>query len=52
MLYYSGGLCFGLMPFSYVYWGGAVRFSYSLVAFGFVLFLVVCLGVAILIINS
>ena len=31
----SGELCFGLMPLSYVFRGGAVRFSFVLVAFGF-----------------
>ena len=29
------GFCFGLMPLSYVFKGGAVRFSFFLVAFGF-----------------
>ena len=31
----SGGLCFGLMPLSYVFRGGTVHFSFVLVAFGF-----------------
>ena len=50
--FHSGGFCFGLLPLLLCFRGGAVRFSYSLGAFGFVLFLVVCWGIALLEINS
>ena len=30
----SGGFCIGLMPLSYVFRGGVVRFSFFLVVFG------------------
>ena len=39
----SGGFCIGQMPLSYIFRGGAVRFSFFLVAVWLlVLFLVVC----------
>ena len=44
---------FWLLPVPLYYRGGAARFSFSLVAFGVVLFLlVVCWGFALLVINS
>ena len=47
----SGAFCIGLMPLSYVFRGGAVRFAFSLVAFGFLYCSSLFVGLCLLEIN-